>query len=90
MVLAYNKDDEARGVEAFENFAKSWPPKVGKSAKLVLERWNLTDLTDKVRSKLVDSPAILPEQFFRSFLIHLLASGGLYARLRAMARSIDS
>lgn len=67
VVLAYNKDDEARGVEAFEKFAKSRPPKVGKTAKLVLERWNLTDLTEKVRSRLVDSPAILPEQFFRSF-----------------------
>jgi len=67
VVLAYNKDDEARGVEAFERFAKSRPPKVGRTAKLVIERWNLTELTERVREKLAASPAILPERFFRSF-----------------------
>lgn len=67
VVLVYNKDDESRGVEAFEKFAKSRPPKVGKTAKLVIDRWNLTALTERVRDKLVSSPAILPERFFRSF-----------------------
>ncbi len=66
-MLVYNKDDEARGVEAFDKFVKSRPTKVGKSAKLVIERWNLTAFTERVRHRLLASPAILPERFFRSF-----------------------
>ena len=67
VVLIYNKDDEARGVEAFDKFVKSRPPKVGKSAKLLIERWNLTDFTERVRVNLAASPAVLPERFFRAF-----------------------
>lgn len=67
IILAYNKDDEARGVEAFDRFVKSRPRKIGESATLTFERWNLTSLTEKVRDKLIGSPALLPEQFFRSF-----------------------
>lgn len=67
VVLIYNKDEEARGVDAFDKFVKSRPPKVGESAKLVIERWNLTDLTERVRVNLAASPAVLPERFFRAF-----------------------
>ncbi|MES2437980.1 MAG: hypothetical protein V4584_02870 [Verrucomicrobiota bacterium] len=67
IVVAYNKEDEARGVEAYERLAKSLGTTVGNSAKLIFERWNLTTITDKVKEKLIGSPALLPEQFFRSF-----------------------
>lgn len=66
IILGYNKGEEARGLEAFEKFVGSQRDYIGK-AKLTIERWNLDKLTDLVLEKLLKSPAILPERFFRKF-----------------------
>ncbi len=66
LVLAYNKDDAAQGVAAFENFVGSSGFKTGDNVALTFERWNLTTLTEKVRENLL-SPSLVPESFFRQF-----------------------
>lgn len=67
VILAYNKDENEEGIEEYERLIKSLPTKIGDSASLTFERWNLTSLTDKVSEHLIGSPALLPERFFSQF-----------------------
>jgi len=67
LILAYNKDDDEEGGEEFQRLARSFPTRLGDSATLVFERWNLTELTSRVKDKLIGSPTLLPEKFFRQF-----------------------
>jgi hypothetical protein len=64
IVLAYNKDDDEEGVESFQKFVAASDPKIAGRAILNFERWNLTAITEKVRSTLL-TPSLLPETFFR-------------------------
>lgn len=66
IVLAYNKDEDQTGIQLFTNLTKSLGTKIGNNLKLSFERWNLTTLTDKVRTKLL-TPSLLPQQFFSLF-----------------------
>ncbi len=67
VILAYNKDEDANGVESYERTTRSLGTKVGDTAQLTFERWNLTELTNRVRDKLIGSPALLPEKLFKAF-----------------------
>lgn len=64
VVLAYNKDDDEEGIESFEKFVRSSDGKIAGRATLTFERWNLTTITERVRTKLL-TPSLLPETFFR-------------------------
>lgn len=65
VILAYNQSEEEEGVEEFNRLTKSLGTKVGDTAGLAFERWNLERLIEKVEAHLL-SPALLPPNFFRS------------------------
>jgi hypothetical protein len=65
VILAYNKSEEEEGVEEYDRLAKSLGTKVGDHAVLEFERWNLDRLVTEVEEFLL-TPALLPENFFRS------------------------
>jgi hypothetical protein len=66
VVLAYNKDEDRRGVEHFDRLTRSLGTKVGDYVPLSFERWNLTTLTEKVKQTLL-TPSLLPQSFFSLF-----------------------
>jgi hypothetical protein len=66
IILGYNKDEEEEGVEEFDRFVASRGKRI-RSARLRFERWNLDELVRRVRQQLLNSPGLLPEQFFHSF-----------------------
>ncbi|MDR1279217.1 MAG: hypothetical protein LBK99_00150 [Opitutaceae bacterium] len=64
VVLAYNKDEDANGVTAYERFVKNAPPKVWRNkVRLRFERWNLSDLADLTLKHLL-TPSLVPQKFF--------------------------
>ncbi|MDF1658119.1 MAG: hypothetical protein P1U58_10950 [Verrucomicrobiales bacterium] len=67
IILCYNKGEMIQGVDAYDSLVKTLGTKVGDTASLTFERWNLTILSEKVLESLSASPALLPERFFRKF-----------------------
>lgn len=63
VILAYNKDEHANGIELFDRFASSAPNRLADRADLSLKRWNLSDLVDLTLEHLL-TPALLPQKFF--------------------------
>lgn len=66
VILAYNKDEDEEGVENFERLINGFPGRLRDGISLKFERWNLTVITNLATEKLL-TPAVLPENFFRSF-----------------------
>ena len=66
VILAYNKDENQAGIELFDRLAASLGTKVGDSATLSFERWNLTRIVELVRDTLL-TPSLLPQKFFSHF-----------------------
>lgn len=63
VILAYNRDDDANGIQLFDRFVSSAPKRLADRADLVLSRWNLSDLVDLTLKHLL-TPALLPELFY--------------------------
>lgn len=66
LILVYNKDEEEEGLEEYERFVKSRGKLVSDRPILVQERWNLDRLTEIVRQKLLFSPVLVPQRFFKA------------------------
>jgi hypothetical protein len=66
VILAYNKDEDANGTKLFDNLAHAIGTKVGDHAALVVERWNLTEIVERVKRSLLN-PSLLPQSFFSLF-----------------------
>ena len=66
VVLVYNKDEDQTGVRLFENLSAKLGTKVGDKVDLSFERWNLTAVTEQVKSKLL-TPSLLPQNYFSHF-----------------------
>ncbi|UFS72474.1 hypothetical protein LPW11_09835 [Geomonas sp. RF6] len=66
VILAYNKDEDQTGIQLFNNLTKGLGSRVGDHASLSFERWNLTTITEKVKTKLL-TPSLLPQRFFSLF-----------------------
>jgi hypothetical protein len=66
IILAYNKDDNEKGVECWERFVSSSASKIGDKVTLSFQRWNLTSIVNNVHTKLL-TPSLLPENFFKKF-----------------------
>jgi hypothetical protein len=66
IVLAYNKDEDQGGIQLYNNLIKDRGAKCADGVKLTFERWNLSVLTEKVRTKLL-TPSLLPQMFFSLF-----------------------
>jgi hypothetical protein len=66
VILAYNKDEDASGVELYRRLTGALGTRIGDSVKLTFERWNLSTLTEKVSSQLL-TPTLLPQKFFSLF-----------------------
>jgi hypothetical protein len=66
ITLAYNKDEDAPGIQLFNNFVANQSPTLGGKQELVFERWNLTTLVEKVQQFLL-TPSLLPQKFFSPF-----------------------
>ncbi len=60
IVLAYNKDEDYAGVHLFERATRSLGETRNDGIKLTFERWNLTKLTEEVKTHLL-SPELLPQ-----------------------------
>ena len=63
VILAYNKDDQQNGVEAYDRFVAAAPTRVGDTVALTFTRWNLSELVEQTIRHIL-SPALLPERFF--------------------------
>jgi hypothetical protein len=63
IILAYNKDDQQNGIEAYERFVAVAPSKIADRVDLAFVRWNLSELVDQT-IRYVLSPSLLPERFF--------------------------
>lgn len=66
VILAYNKDEDAVGVQLFENLARALGTRVGDHVTLNIDRWNLTIIVEKVKASLLN-PSLLPQSFFSLF-----------------------
>jgi len=60
VILAYNKDDDSAGIQAFTGLAKFLKGKTGSNVSLSFERWNLSKLTEQVKTHLM-TPDLLPQ-----------------------------
>ena len=60
IILAYNKDEDYAGVQLFERATQSFGETRNDGIKLTFERWNLTKLTEEVKTHLL-SPELLPQ-----------------------------
>jgi hypothetical protein len=67
IILVYNQDDDAAGIEAYNKLVGGLPDHLKGGVSVQYERWNLTILTEKVLEKLISSPALVPENFFKPF-----------------------
>jgi hypothetical protein len=63
IILAYNKDENKNGVEAYDRFVAAAPTTVGDEVTLHFVRWNLSELVVQTIQHLL-SPSIVPERFF--------------------------
>jgi hypothetical protein len=66
IVLAYNKDEDQTGIQHFKNLTRALEGTIAGNVDLTFERWNLTTLVEKVRTKLL-TPSLLPQSFFSQF-----------------------
>lgn len=66
IILAYNKSEDEEGVEEYDNLVLKLGTKVGDTATLAFERWNLERLVDELQQN-VFSASLLPPNFFRKF-----------------------
>jgi hypothetical protein len=66
VILAYNKDEENDGVQAYDRLTASLGTKVGDKIALSFERWNLTKIGEEVRTYLM-SPELLPQHLAGQF-----------------------
>lgn len=66
VILAYNKDEDANGITLFNNLVGSFGTKLGNKATLVVDRWNLTGIVERVKAGLLN-PSLLPQRFFSLF-----------------------
>ena len=66
VILAYNKDEDQTGIQLYTHLTAALGNKIANEVELSFERWNLTTLTERVRSKLL-TPSLLPQQFFSLF-----------------------
>lgn len=66
VILAYNKDEDQPGLKLFRQLVENQPPELRGHVKLAFERWNLTNLVEKVRDNLL-TPSLLPQKFFSQF-----------------------
>ena len=66
VILAYNKDEDANGVHQFNKLVQTFSTKMGNTARLSVERWNLTDIVERIKSSLLN-PSLLPQRFFSLF-----------------------
>lgn len=63
IILAYNKDDEQNGVEAYNRLVGSAPTKLRDNIGLDFARWNLSELVEQTIRHIL-SPSLVPERFF--------------------------
>lgn len=63
IILAYNKDDQQNGIEAYERFVAAAPESLRNGICLEFHRWNLSELVEQTTGHAL-SPALLPERFF--------------------------
>jgi hypothetical protein len=63
VILAYNKDDQQNGVEAYNRFVATAPESLRNGLPLRFLRWNLSELVEQTTGHAI-SPALLPVRFF--------------------------
>ncbi len=61
VVLAYNKDEDQAGVQAFNNLTTSLGSRIQDRIALEFDRWNLTKITEMVEQWLM-TPDLLPQK----------------------------
>ena len=66
VTLAYNKDEDAAGIKLFDDLVGNLPTKLRNDVDLKFERWNLTELVERVKSSAL-TPSLLPQKFFSLF-----------------------
>jgi hypothetical protein len=66
VILAYNKDEDQTGIKLFNNLTSSFDKKISKKRTRDFERWNLTKITDEVKTHLI-SPDLLPQHVSSQF-----------------------
>lgn len=60
VILTYNKDEDATGIELFDRLTASLGTRIGNDITLSFDRWNLSRIVEEVKSKLI-SPGLLPQ-----------------------------
>jgi hypothetical protein len=66
IILAYNKDEEQAGVTSFDNAVQALGTRIGDHVTLAFNRWNLTEVTERVRQHLL-TPSLVPQHLFGQF-----------------------
>jgi hypothetical protein len=66
VILAYNKDEENNGVQAYNNLIATLGTKIGNKITLSFERWNLTKIGEEIRTHLM-APELLPQHLAGQF-----------------------
>lgn len=59
IITVYNKNDDKKGIECYENFIKATPKKIYNKIDLEFERWNIDRLVKEVTENLLNAD-ILP------------------------------
>ena len=60
IILVYNKDEDSRGIQLFEQTTQAFGNARGDDIELTFERWNLTKLTEEVKGNLL-KPELMPQ-----------------------------
>jgi hypothetical protein len=63
VILAYNKDDQQNGIEAYNPLVTNAPRTLRDNITLQFLRWNLSELVEQMIGNAL-SPSLLPERFF--------------------------
>ena len=63
VILAYNKDDQQNGIEAYNRLVATAPRVLRNDVSLQFLRWNLSELVEQTIRHVL-SPSLLPERFF--------------------------
>lgn len=71
IILAYNKDEDEAGVQAYTNLIAGLGPKIADNITREFQRWNLTKITELVEEHLM-TPDLLPQNL--SGLLHYICS----------------